>query len=361
METHRTSTRRITGLQPTGHLQLGNLLAAVRPMVAGQHDVHTLAFIADQHALTVDHDPARLAGLTREAAAILLAAGLDPVRCVLFVQSQVPEHAVAHYLLESTATFGESRRMIQFREKAGGQESVRLSLLTYPVLMAADILLYAGVGQDVEVPVGEDQGQHLELVRALGRRFNRRYGLTFALPRGVQPGSGARIMDLAEPGRKMEKTNPATAGVVFVLDPPDVVRRKILRAVTDGDRVVAYDPVTRPGVSNLLDILGCVLGRSATGLAGSIRPTPGSRPTWPTRWSRSWSHCSGDSPTSAAIRPNWPGCLPPAASERPRWRVRCWPSPSSGWACFRLLMLTPGDQLGAMVAKSRSDATTTLM
>jgi len=271
METHRTSTRRITGLQPTGHLQLGNLLAAVRPMVAGQHDVHTLAFIADQHALTVDHDPARLAGLTREAAAILLAAGLDPVRCVLFVQSQVPEHAVAHYLLESTATFGESRRMIQFREKAGGQESVRLSLLTYPVLMAADILLYAGVGQDVEVPVGEDQGQHLELVRALGRRFNRRYGLTFVLPRGVQPGSGARIMDLAEPGRKMEKTNPATAGVVFVLDPPDVVRRKILRAVTDGDRVVAYDPVTRPGVSNLLDILGCVLGRSATGLAGEYQ------------------------------------------------------------------------------------------
>lgn len=270
MDIHRSQTRRVSGIKPTGHLQLGNLLAAILPMVAGQEHVTTLAFVADQHALTVDHDPAALTALTREAAAVLLAAGLDPTRSVLFVQSQVAEHAVAHYLLESTATFGESRRMIQFREKGGSQESVRLSLLTYPVLMAADILLYAGVGQDVEVPVGADQGQHLELVRALARRFNRRYGATFSLPRGVQPGSGARIMDLADPARKMDKTNPVTAGVVFVLDPPNAVRRKILRAVTDGHRTPAHDPVGRPGVSNLLDILGCVRGRLPGELAAQF-------------------------------------------------------------------------------------------
>jgi len=267
MDTSQGSTRRVSGFKPTGHLQLGNLLAAIRPMVTGQYAVQTLAFIADQHALTVAHDPTALAALTREVAAILLAAGLDPVRSVLFVQSHVPAHTGAHYLLESTATYGEARRMIQFRDRADGQEAVRLSLLTYPVLMAADILLYAGAGHDVEVPVGADQGQHLELVRIVARRFNTRYGETFALPRGLQPGSGARIMDLSDPRRKMEKTNPVTAGVVYVLDPPDVVRRKITRAVTDADNTVAYDAAARPGVSNLLDILGCVRGCPATELA----------------------------------------------------------------------------------------------
>ncbi len=267
MDISRNSTRRLTGIQPTGHLQLGNLLAAIRPMVAGQDQAQTVAFVADQHALTVEHDPAALAGLTREAAAILLAAGLEPARSLLFVQSHVPEHAAAHYLLESTATFGEARRMIQFREKAAGQESVRLSLLTYPVLMAADILLYAGAGEDVEVPVGDDQGQHLELARTVARRFNQRYGETFAVPRGVRPGSGARIMDLADPRRKMAKTNPVTTGVVFVLDPPDLVRRKVMRAVTDTAGGVCYDPRARPGVSNLLDILGAVQDRPAAELA----------------------------------------------------------------------------------------------
>jgi len=267
MTASTTPTRRVTGVKPTGHLQLGNLLAAIRPMVAAQGEVQTLVFVADLHALTVRQDPAALAALTREAAAILLAAGLDPARSILFAQAQVREHAMAHYLLESTATYGEARRMIQFRDKAAGQESVRLSLLTYPVLMAADILLYAGVGHDVEVPVGADQDQHLELVRALAQRFNRRYGPTFSSPRGVRPGSGARIMDLADPRRKMEKTNPVTAGVIFVLDPPAVVRRKITRAATDGENVVSHEPAARPGVSNLLEILGCLVGRSAAALA----------------------------------------------------------------------------------------------
>ncbi len=259
--------RRITGLKPTGHLQLGNLLAAVRPMVDSQDDVPTLAFVADLHALTVEHDPAVQAELTRGAAAIVLAAGLDPARSILFAQSQVPEHSVAHYLLESTATYGESRRMIQFRDKAAGRDSVRLSLLTYPVLMAADILLYAGSGATVQVPVGEDQDQHLELARTLARRFNRRYGETFTVPRGVRPFSGARIMDLADPTRKMDKTNPVPAGVIYVLDPPDVVRRKVSRAVTDGVGVVGHDPASRPGISNLLAILSCLRGGSPADLA----------------------------------------------------------------------------------------------
>lgn len=262
------TTRRITGLKPTGHLQLGNLLAAVRPMVRDQAAVPTLAFVADLHAMTVEHDPAALAELTLEAATIVLAAGLDPRRSVLFVQSQVPEHTSAHYLLESTATFGESRRMIQFREKAAGRESVRLSLLTYPTLMAADILLYAGDGAAVEVPTGDDQDQHLELTRALARRFNARYGETFSVPRGVRAFAGARIMDLAEPSRKMEKTNPVPAGVLFVLDPPDVVRRKVSRAVTDAQGSVEYDPLGRPGISNLLAILGALLDRSPASVAG---------------------------------------------------------------------------------------------
>lgn len=264
-----TTTRRITGLKPTGHLQLGNLLAAVRPMVRDQVAVPTLAFVADLHAMTVEHDPAKLADRTLEAAAIVLAAGLDPGRSVLFAQSQMPEHAVAHYLLESTATFGESRRMIQFREKAAGRDSVRLSLLTYPTLMAADILLYAGDGATVEVPTGDDQDQHLELARTLARRFNGRYGATLTIPRGVRPFAGARVMDLADPTRKMEKTNPAPGGVLFVLDPPDLLRRKVSRAVTDAEGSVVYDPVGRPGVSNLLAILGSLLDREPGGLAGS--------------------------------------------------------------------------------------------
>lgn len=263
------SRRRVTGLKPTGHLQLGNLLAAVRPMVRDQHVVPTIAFVADLHAMTVEHDPATLAELTLEAAAIVLAAGLDPERSVLFAQSQVPEHAVAHYLLESTVTYGESRRLIQFREKAAGRDSVRLSLLTYPTLMAADILLYAGDGVTVQVPTGDDQDQHIELARTLARRFNRRYGVTFALPHAVRPFAGARIMDLLDPTRKMAKTGLASGGVIHLLDPPELVRRKLARAVTDAAADVVYDPVARPGPANLLAVLACLRERDPAALAAS--------------------------------------------------------------------------------------------
>ncbi|MFY1672658.1 tryptophan--tRNA ligase [Plantactinospora sp. WMMB334] len=255
--------RRITGLKPTGHLHLGNLIGAIRPVVEGQYRAETIVFLADLHALTVTHQPERIRGLTLEQATVLLAAGLDPDRALLYVQSQVPEHTELHYLLECATGFGEAQRMIQFREKSAERQQVRLSLLSYPVLMAADILLH-----DVhEVPVGEDQSQHLELTRTVAARFNARYGDTFTVPRAVHPAVSARVMDLADPTAKMGKTSASAAGTVFLLDPPEVIRRKVLRAVTDPGRTVGYDPQHRPGVTNLLEILASCLGGSPAALA----------------------------------------------------------------------------------------------
>jgi tryptophanyl-tRNA synthetase len=241
--------RRLSGFQPTGHLQLGNYLGAIRPMVDSQHTHESVVMVVDLHALTVDHDPVRVRDLTLEVATLLLAAGVDPGAGALYVQSQVPAHTELHYLLECATGYGEARRMIQFKEKSTARS--RLSLLTYPVLMAADILLH-----DIdEVPVGEDQTQHVELARTVAARFNRRYGPVFTVPRAVNPPLGARVMDLADPTRKMGKTNASDAGVIRLLDPPDVIRRKVARAVTDTGTEVRRDPEHKPGVSNLLDIL----------------------------------------------------------------------------------------------------------
>jgi tryptophanyl-tRNA synthetase len=256
--------RRLTGFTTTGHLQLGNLLGAVRPMVQAQYESDSIVFIANLHGLTVEHDPGPLRALTLEMAMLLLAAGVDPDRCTFFVQSHVPEHTELHYLLECATSYGEAHRMIQFKEKAAHQKQVRLSLLTYPVLMAADILLY----DTDEVPVGEDQSQHVELARDVATRFNGRYGPTFVVPKAVNPGFAARVMDLSDPTVKMSKTNPAEAGVLFLLDPPEVLRRKIMRAVTDHGREVRYDRVAQPGVANLLEILAGCVGDSPTVLAG---------------------------------------------------------------------------------------------
>ncbi|MGW1147686.1 tryptophan--tRNA ligase [Streptomyces sp. NPDC002454] len=249
-------TRVFSGIKPTGHLTLGNYLGAVRRWAAvDQYARDALFCVVDLHALTVEHDPARVRRLTRQAATLLLAAGLEPERCTLFVQSHVDEHARLSYLLECVATDGEARRMIQYKEKAArereGGRSVRLSLLTYPVLMAADILAY---GAD-EVPVGEDQQQHVELTRALATRFNQRYGHVFTVPVATRPGVAARVMDLQDPRSKMGKSGGAGAGVVHLLDEPEVVRRKVMRAVTDSGTEVVHDPEGRPGVSNLLEIL----------------------------------------------------------------------------------------------------------
>jgi tryptophanyl-tRNA synthetase len=255
--------RRFTGLKPTGALQLGNYLAAIRPIVDGQREHDTVAAIVDLHALTVDHSPQRVRADTLEQAMVLLAAGVDPEVTLLYVQSHVPHHTELHYLLECVAGYGEAHRMIQFKQKSAGREHVRLSLLTYPVLMAADILLH----DTEEVPVGADQRQHVELTRDLAERFNSRYGETFVVPRPVHPATAARIMDLADPAAKMDKTAASDAGVLYLLDPPDVLRRKIARAVTDGERDVRYDPDAKPGVANLLEILAACTGADPAGLA----------------------------------------------------------------------------------------------
>ncbi|MFF3326532.1 tryptophan--tRNA ligase [Streptomyces sp. NPDC002889] len=262
-------TRIFSGIKPTGHLTLGNYLGALRRWVeVDQHQADALFSVVDRHALTVEHDPARVRRLSRQAATLLLAAGLDPELCTIFVQSHVDEHARLSCLLECTATDGEVRRMIQYREKgtqarAAGQ-SVRLSLLTYPVLMAADILAY---GAD-EVPVGEDQTQHVELTRDLAVRFNQRYGHTFTVPRATHPPVAARVMDLQDPTSKMGKSHDSGAGIVCLLDEADVVRKKIMRAVTDSGREVEYDRATRPGLANLMEILAGCQGGNPDDLAG---------------------------------------------------------------------------------------------
>ncbi|MCX5074828.1 tryptophan--tRNA ligase [Streptomyces sp. NBC_00513] len=262
-------TRIFSGVKPTGHLTLGNYLGAVRQWVAADQEPDEALFcVVDLHALTVEHDPARVRRLSRQAATLLLASGLEPARCTLFVQSHVDEHTRLAYLLECTATDGELRRMVQYREKAtrarDAGEGVRLSLLTYPVLMAADILAY---GTD-RVPVGEDQRQHVELTRDLAVRFNQRYGHTFAVPEATHPVVAARVMDLQDPTSKMGKSGGAGPGVVFMLDEPAVVTRKVMRAVTDsGDGGVVLDREKRPGVANLLDILAACTGGEPAALA----------------------------------------------------------------------------------------------
>jgi tryptophanyl-tRNA synthetase len=243
--------RRLTGFTPSGSLHLGNYVGAIRPIITQQTDTDTVVFISDLHALTIAHDPAAVQRRTLEFAMLLLAAGADPEECLFLIQSHVPEHAELHYLLECTTAFGEAQRMIQFKEKSRRQQQVRLSLLTYPVLMAADILLY----DTDEVPVGEDQRQHVELARDVATRFNARYGQTFTLPRAVNPPVAARIMDLANPGDKMSKSTSVEAGSLRLLDDSDALKRKVMRAVTDAGDSVEYNPERQPGVSNLLTIL----------------------------------------------------------------------------------------------------------
>jgi tryptophanyl-tRNA synthetase len=255
--------RVFSGVQPSGDLHLGNYLGAFRNWVADQYQFDALFCVVDLHALTLDYDPALLAQRTLETAENLLAVGLDPAACTLFVQSHVPEHPRLTWLLECTATYGELRRMTQFKDKGGEQEAVRAGLLTYPVLMAADILLY-----DAErVPVGDDQRQHLELTRDVAARFNNRYGPTFVVPEAAVPKVGARVMDLQEPTRKMSKSVSSPLGTVLVLDSPEEIDRKVRKAVTDTETEVRYDPVAKPGVSNLLELLSAATGEDPAALA----------------------------------------------------------------------------------------------
>lgn len=253
-----------SGIQPTGASHLGNYLGALRWWVDFQDRYNAIYCVVDLHALTVPGDPEELTKSTLAMATLLLAAGLDPSRCTLFVQSHVHQHAELAWLLECTAGMGELERMTQFKDKAakGGAESARVGLFAYPALMAADILLY-----DTDlVPVGDDQRQHLELTRDLAQRWNTRYGDTFVVPSAAIPpaGGGARIMDLQDPLQKMSKSAGSDAGLIYLLDDPKVIERKVKRAVTDldppGPGAVRWDWDAKPGVSNLLEIVAALRG-----------------------------------------------------------------------------------------------------
>ena len=260
-------SRVLSGLQPSGDLHLGNYLGAVRNWVADQERFDCFYCIVDLHALTLDISPDELRSRTEETALDLVAAGLDPLRCTLFVQSHVAEHTQLSWLLECTATMGELNRMTQFKEKSAGKDSVRVGIYTYPVLQAADILLY-----DAErVPVGDDQRQHLELARELAHRFNHRYGDTLVVPEAAIPVAGARVMDLQHPENKMSKSVNSPLGTVLMLDGPDEIRRKVKRAVTDTDGEVRYDPAAKPGLSNLLELLAAATGSTPKEVAGSYQ------------------------------------------------------------------------------------------
>ncbi|HXH58329.1 tryptophan--tRNA ligase [Iamia sp.] len=250
--------RVFSGIKPTGNVHLGNLLGALAHWVDDQHRADSLYCVVDLHALTVPQDPAELRAATLQLSRTLLAVGLDPEVCTLFVQSHVSEHTEMAWLMECTASIGELRRMTQFKDKSDRAEFVSGGLFTYPALMAADILLY----DTDEVPVGDDQRQHVELTRDLAERFNARYGPTLTVPRATFPTAGARVMDLQDPTAKMSKSDDTAPGTILLLDEPKVVERKIKRAVTDTESEVRYDPAAKPGVSNLLSILGGATGRT---------------------------------------------------------------------------------------------------
>jgi tryptophanyl-tRNA synthetase len=247
-------TRIFSGIQPTGRKHLGNYIGAITQYVAGQERGDGLFCIVDLHATTVAYEPARLRDSVLDTAATLLAAGLDPARCTFFRQSDVREHTELTWLLSSVCSFGDLSRMHQFKDKAGAQrELVSAGLFTYPVLMAADVLAYRAQ----EVPVGDDQRQHVELMRDIAQRFNGRFGETLVVPEGRYPAVGARIMDLQAPERKMSTTGGTEQGTVLVLDEPGTIRGKVRSAVTDSGAEVRRGP-DKAGVSNLIEILAAV-------------------------------------------------------------------------------------------------------
>ncbi len=258
-------TRVLSCIQPTGDAHLGSYLGALRPWVEHQRDHDAFHGIVDLHALTVTEEPDVIGERTIELAAMLFAVGLDPDVATVFVQSHVPEHSQLAWVMECTVSFGELSRMTQFKDKATKREAefVSAGLFTYPALQAADILLYDAD----EVPIGDDQRQHVEITRDIAARFNHRFGDTFVLPRAVTPAVGARVMDLQEPTAKMSKSASATAGLVQLLDDPEIIARKFKRAVTDSGAEVAYDPETKPGVSNLLEILGAATDQAPADVA----------------------------------------------------------------------------------------------
>jgi len=261
-----TPPRVLSGIQPTADsFQIGNYLGALRHWVSLQETHEAFYCVVDQHAITVEHDPQVLRHRTLLSFAQLLAVGLDPTRATVFVQSHVPEHAQLAWILECLTGFGEASRMTQFKDKSQreGADRATVGLFTYPVLQAADILIYQASG----VPVGEDQRQHLELTRDLAQRFNATFGPTLVVPEPLIVKDTAKVLDLADPTAKMSKSAPA--GCIFLLDDPKVTRKKVMSAVTDSDRDIRYDPVDKPGVSNLLTLLAAFGGEDVNALAVS--------------------------------------------------------------------------------------------
>ena len=246
---------------------MGNYLGALRNWVIGQHECDAFHGIVDLHALTVTDRPGVLGTSTLELAATLFAVGLDPEVATVFVQSHVPEHAQLGWVMECTVSYGELSRMTQFKDKSAKREAdfVSAGLFTYPALQAADILLYDAD----EVPVGEDQRQHIEITRDIAMRFNGRFGNTFVVPKIVTPRAGAKVTDLQEPTAKMSKSSNTDAGIVYLLDEPAAILKKFKRAVTDSDGEVRFDRAEKPGVSNLIEILAACTSRTPQQVAGA--------------------------------------------------------------------------------------------
>ncbi|MFW2335499.1 tryptophan--tRNA ligase [Ilumatobacter sp.] len=250
-------TRVLSCIQPTGDVHLGNYLGALRNWVAGQHEKEVFHGIVDLHALTITEEPGVLGENTLELAAMLFAVGLDPEVATVFVQSHVPEHPQLGWVMECTLSFGELSRMTQFKDKTAKREGnfISAGLFSYPALQAADIVLY----DTNEVPVGDDQRQHVEITRDAAIRFNHRFGDTLVVPEAVTPAAGARVMDLQDPTSKMSKSLGG-AGCIMMLDEPTAIMKKFKRAVTDSESEVRYDVAAKPGVSGLLDILAAATG-----------------------------------------------------------------------------------------------------
>ncbi|WP_261304611.1 tryptophan--tRNA ligase [Paenibacillus andongensis] len=242
--------RVLSGMQSSGQLTIGNYIGALRNYVKLQHLHRCYFMVVDMHAITVPQDPAALKEQTESIASLYIAAGLDPSKASIFLQSHVHAHAELGWIMTTLTHMGELERMTQFKDKSEGKESVGAGLFTYPSLMAADILLY---NADL-IPVGDDQKQHLELTRDLANRFNNRFGEMFVMPQPYMPEIGARIMSLDDASKKMSKSNPNAGSYIAMLDEPDVIRKKLSRAVTDSGREVKYDPQNKPEVSNLMSI-----------------------------------------------------------------------------------------------------------
>lgn len=250
----------LTGLQPTGVITLGNYIGAIKQMIKNQEKYESYIFVADLHAITVPSDDRNLSFRTRSLVALYLACGIDPNKNIIFVQSQNEYHTYLSWLLECNTYFGELSRMHQFKEKSKGKESFTSGLFTYPVLMAADILMY-----DVDiVPVGIDQKQHVELARDIAIRFNKKYGDTFKVPEPVMSTEGTKILDLVDPTKKMSKSSENQNGVIRLLDDEETIRKKIMRATTDSDMSIKYDEEKKLGISNLINIYASLTDMSVS-------------------------------------------------------------------------------------------------